>query len=199
MATLRDAARLTEELEELAGRLNSELTDGDADFSRLTGLADDLGEAADNVAATFSRLDQILSERLLGGVQEEESGRSGRRRQESRGRRGRSNGGDNGPSREELLEKAKAADIPGRSSMTKEELERAVAEADDPSKETLLERAREAGIQGRSAMSKEDLKEALEAEEGLSKEELLARARDADLPGRSEMSKDELREALKSS
>jgi hypothetical protein len=199
MATLREAARLTEEIEQLAGRLHSELTDGDVDFARLTSLADDLGEAADNVATTFSQLDEILTERILGGQEGGARRSRGRRdRAQSGARRTRDeSGADEGPSRDELLEKAKAAGITGRSSMTKEELEKAVGEADELSKEELLERARKAGIEGRSSMTKEELKEALQAEEGLSKEELLARARDADLPGRSEMSKEELRDALR--
>ena len=208
MATLREAGRLTEELGELAGRLHAELTDGDTDFGTLTSLADDLGEAADNVAQTFAQLDQILSERILGGGQEEEGGRKSGRGSQGRAKETGSPGrgdtqreaaDDEGPSKEELLEQAREAGIPGRSSMTKEELQKAVGEADDLSKEELLERAREAGIQGRSSMTKEELKEALRAEEGLSKEELLERAREANLPGRSEMSKEELREALRSS
>ena len=203
MATLREAARLTEELEELAVQLNREMTEGDVDFTEMVRLADELGESADSLAATFSAIDEALTQRLPGLAGGEEA--EAEEERETRGREGqpREQSGraetDEGPTKEELLERAKDLGIQGRSSMTKEELAEAIQSAEQPSQEDLLDRAREAGIEGRSSMTKEELREALDAEASLSKEELLERAREADLPGRSEMSKEELREALRSS
>jgi hypothetical protein len=172
MATLRDAAQLTEELEELAARLRSELTDGDVDFTAMTRLADDLGERADALASAFAAMDEALMQRLPGQAEQgapgddgREEGRAGRPRRQRQRRQEPAQGGDD-------------------------------QEAD--TKEELLERARDVGIEGRSAMSKDELRKAVEAEESLSKEELLERARQADIPGRSEMTKEELREALRS-
>ena len=170
MATLKDAAQVAQRLEELAARLQSELTDGEVDFTALMRLADEAGESADALASTFAAMDEVLMERLSGGAGGEEggdadeggTGRRQRRRRQQPARRG--SDGD-------------------------EESE---------TKDKLLERAREAGIEGRSAMSKEDLRKAVTAEDSLSKEELLERARQADIPGRSEMSKEELKEALRS-
>jgi hypothetical protein len=189
MATLRSAARLTDELDELTSQLRAELTDGDVDFARLTEFADKLGEQADNLASTFTQMNQILTDRIVGGDGQPES------------REGRGSSDQDGESttKEELLERAKEAGVQGRSSMSKEELEEALDEADRLSKQELLDRAKEAGIAGRSSMTKDELKEALRAEEGLSKDDLVARAREAGLPGRSEMSKDQLRDALRPS
>jgi hypothetical protein len=192
MATLRGAARLTEELQEAVNRLHEELTNGDGDFASLTKLADRVGEAADDIASTFAQLDRILVERVLGRGAEAEG------EEEAEGGRAKGNG-EGETSREELLKRAKKADIPGRSSMSREALESALEEVEGKSKEELLEEARKLGIPGRSSMTKDELRKALRAEERLSKEELLERARDADLPGRAEMSKDELREALRTS
>jgi hypothetical protein len=172
MATLRDAAQVAQRLEELAARLQSELTDGDVDFTALMRLADEAGESADALASTFAAMDEALMQRLPGGASEDESrganeGGTGRRQRQSQRQRRqqpvRRSGDDEGETKDELLE-----------------------------------RAREAGVEGRSAMSKEDLRKAVTAEESLSKEELLERAREADIPGRSEMSKEELKEALRS-
>lgn len=202
MATLRGAGRITEELQEIAKRLHEELTEGDVDFGALTQLADRLGEASDGIAATFAQMDQILSERILGGGEEqggdERASGSGSETSD-RGSRGAEENGDEGPTRQDLLEQAKKADIPGRSSMSKDELQAALEDDEEQSKEELLEQARKLGIPGRSSMTKDQLREALRAEERVSKEELLERAREADVPGRSEMSKDELREALRAS
>jgi hypothetical protein len=201
MATLKDATRLTEELEELAGRIHRELTEGKVDFTEMVRLADDLGESADSVASTFAAIDEALAQLLPGRARDQaETARGARRRaEEGRDVAAKATAEAEELTKDELLERAKAVGVEGRSAMSKEELAEAVRAAEDPSKEELLERAREAGIEGRSAMSKEELREALEAEETLSKEELLERARDADLPGRSQMTKEELRETLRSS
>jgi hypothetical protein len=201
MATLREAGKITDELQEVANRLHDELTDGDVDFRALTELADKLGEGADGIASTFAQMNQILSERLLGDESGQEQ--ADNRRKEASGRTSQRRNrkdeatGDEEPTREDLLERAKEAGIPGRSSMSKDDLQAALDDAEGMSKEELLEQARKLDIPGRSSMTKDQLQEALRAEERVSKEELLERAREADLPGRSEMSKDELREALR--
>jgi hypothetical protein len=61
MATLKDAANLTGQLEELSGQLTQELSDGDADFARLTELAGELRERADSLASTFAAVDEALT------------------------------------------------------------------------------------------------------------------------------------------
>lgn len=163
MATLRDAEQLTQQLEELAARLRSELTDGEVDFTKLMRLADSLGESADALASTFEAIDEALMQRLPGGSEKEESQSEGNG-QARRGRRQRrrSGGGDeNDETRDELLERARQANIEGRSAMSKEELRKALAADESLSKEDLLERAREADIPGRSEMSKDELREAL--------------------------------------
>src|SRR5688500_14359051 len=170
MATLRDAAQVAQQLEELAARLKSELTDGDVDFTALMRLADEAGESADALASTFAAMDEALMQRLTGRAADEEAGSANeggterRQRQRQRRQQPARRGGDE----------------------------------EGETKDELLERAREAGIEGRSAMSKDDLRKAVTAEDSLSKEELLERAREADIPGRSEMSKEELKEALRS-
>ena len=211
MASLKEAGKLTQQLNKLAGQLHAEY-ERQGDFGEMVRLADELGESADTLASTFAAIDEALSQRLQTGGPEEGEGaedepeRSGERGAQRRGeeraaqRRGegqRATGGEE-PTREELLERAKEAGVAGRSGMSKDELQKAVESFESLSRDELLERAKEAGIAGRSGMSKEELKEALKAEESISKEELLERAKDADIPGRSEMSKEELREALRS-
>lgn len=187
MATLKDAAQVAQRLEELAARLQSELTDGDVDFTALMQLADEAGESADALASTFAAMDEALMQRLTGRAADEESrganeGGTARRQDE------KSRGGNEGGTERRQRQRQRRQQ-PARRGGDDEESE---------TKDELLERAREAGIEGRSAMSKEDLHKAVTAEESLSKEELLERAREADIPGRSEMSKEELKEALRS-
>jgi hypothetical protein len=65
MASLKEATgAITEKLEGLVGDLRSELEDGDIDFERLTGLADQISEAADGLAETFSNVNETLMRRL---------------------------------------------------------------------------------------------------------------------------------------
>jgi hypothetical protein len=65
MASLKEATgAITEKLESLVGDLRSELEDGDIDFERLTGLADQISEAADGLAETFSNVNETLMQRL---------------------------------------------------------------------------------------------------------------------------------------
>jgi hypothetical protein len=173
MATLRDAAQVAQRLEELAARLQSELTDGDVDFTALMHLADEAGESADALASAFAAMDEVLTQRLTGRNADQEAG----------------DANEGGTGRRQRQGQRQRRQQPARRGGDDEESE---------TKDELLERAREAGIEGRSAMSKDDLRKAVTAEDSLSKEELLERAREADIPGRSEMSKEELKEALRS-
>jgi hypothetical protein len=129
MASLKDAQQLADELRSRADALHKELTDGEVDFSAIVRLADDVGETADRVAATFQRVNDAFE-------QEGDQGDSGRGGQSltdalSPGSRGRQSGSTScdSVSREELYEQAKKADIPGRSEMSKDELERALKKA----------------------------------------------------------------------
>ena len=76
-------------------------------------------------------------------------------------------GGDaSGRTKEELYERAQALDVEGRSKMSKDELEKAVDEAqaekpENKTKEELYERAQELEIEGRSKMDKDELAEAV--------------------------------------
>ena len=130
MASMKDAQQLTEELRTRADELHGELTDGEVDFKKITQLADQLGAAADRVATTFQRVDDAFDQSDDG-----ESGESGNGGQSltdalQPGAKGQdSSEGDEGPSREELYELAKKADIPGRSEMSKNQLRRALKRA----------------------------------------------------------------------
>ena len=65
MASLKEATgAITEKLESLVSDLRSELEGGDIDFERLTGLADQISEAADGLAETFSNVNETLMQRL---------------------------------------------------------------------------------------------------------------------------------------
>ena len=58
---LKDAGALTSRLEELSHDLHTELTEGDADFSRLVELAGEVRDFADALTDTFTRIDEALS------------------------------------------------------------------------------------------------------------------------------------------
>jgi gas vesicle protein len=64
MASLKDTQQLTEELEDLVGKIKSELTDGNVDFDKLVEMTDQLSERSDNLAETFSSINDALMERL---------------------------------------------------------------------------------------------------------------------------------------
>ena len=64
MASLKDTQQLTEELEDLVGKIKSELTDGNVDFDMLVEMTDQLSERSDNLAETFSSINDALMERL---------------------------------------------------------------------------------------------------------------------------------------
>ena len=73
MASIKDTEQLARQLEEIVGRLRSELTNGNVDFSRLVAISDELSEAADGLAETFSSVNETLMQRL----QQAKSGSSG--------------------------------------------------------------------------------------------------------------------------
>ena len=65
MASLKEAtSAITDRLEDLVGELRSELEDGEIDFERLTSLADQISEAADGLAETFSNVNDTLMQWL---------------------------------------------------------------------------------------------------------------------------------------
>ena len=64
MTTLRDAATLTARLEALSSDLHAELTERDADFSRMVSIADQVRDHAEALSATFARIDETLAREL---------------------------------------------------------------------------------------------------------------------------------------
>ena len=62
MASLKDVERVADDLEGLVGQLRSELQSGD--FDRLTQIADEISERADNAAETFSSVNETLMSRI---------------------------------------------------------------------------------------------------------------------------------------
>jgi hypothetical protein len=82
MASLKDVERVADDLEGLVGQLRSELPNGD--FEKLTQLADEISERADNAAETFSTVNETLMGRIKELTGKGRSGGSGGGR--SRGR-----------------------------------------------------------------------------------------------------------------
>ncbi len=64
MATMKDAAELAGQLGDLSTELTNELSNGDADFSRMTELAGQIREQADALANTFSTVDEALAKHV---------------------------------------------------------------------------------------------------------------------------------------
>jgi ABC-type transporter Mla subunit MlaD len=65
MASLKEATgAVTDRLEDLVGQLRSELDGGGGDFEKLSGLADQISEAADGLADAFSNVNEQLMQRL---------------------------------------------------------------------------------------------------------------------------------------
>jgi hypothetical protein len=63
MASLKEVEKVADNLEQLVGELRSELTNG-SDFERLTQIADEISEKADNAAQTFSTVNETLMSRI---------------------------------------------------------------------------------------------------------------------------------------
>jgi ABC-type transporter Mla subunit MlaD len=85
MASLKEATNaVTDRLEDLVGQLRDELENGELDFDKLTSLADQISEAADGLAETFSNVNETLMQRLdqlkSGGSSGNGSGSSSRRK-----------------------------------------------------------------------------------------------------------------------
>jgi ABC-type transporter Mla subunit MlaD len=65
MASLKEAtSTITDRLEDLVGQLRDELENGEIDFDKLTSVADQISEAADGLAETFSNVNDTLMQRL---------------------------------------------------------------------------------------------------------------------------------------
>jgi hypothetical protein len=84
MASLKDVERLADDLESLVGELRSELNNG-ADFERLVQIADEISEHADNVAQTFTSVNDALMERIdeVSGNKKSSSGGQSRKRSQT--------------------------------------------------------------------------------------------------------------------
>jgi len=63
MASLKEVEKVADSLEELVGELRSEISNG-TDFERLTQIADEISEKADNAAQTFSTVNETLMSRI---------------------------------------------------------------------------------------------------------------------------------------
>jgi hypothetical protein len=78
VASVKDAQKLVTHVESALSDLKDALrnNNGDVDFTRMAGLADEIGERADAVAETFSSLDDVLMDRIdeLTGSQRRSSG-----------------------------------------------------------------------------------------------------------------------------
>jgi hypothetical protein len=55
--------KVADDLEQLVGEMRSELTNG-TDFEKLTQIADEISEKADNAAQTFSTVNETLMSRI---------------------------------------------------------------------------------------------------------------------------------------
>ena len=94
MASLKEAAQqLTETLDELVGKLKSELTDGEVDFQKLVDISDEISERADGMAETFSSVNDALMQQIdrvkgggnSGGSSSRSSGRKASKSKSSSG------------------------------------------------------------------------------------------------------------------
>ena len=76
MASVKDVEQVADDLEKLVGELRSEIQGG-SDFARLTQIADEISEHADNAAETFSSVNDTLMSRIGELTGRKASGRSG--------------------------------------------------------------------------------------------------------------------------
>jgi hypothetical protein len=121
MASIKDAQRITEELRTQAEELHTQVVDGEVDLATIVQLADELGAAADRVAATFDKVNDALEQR---GKDGEPRIRRELTKDLSPARRDEQGSAAGEPmSREELYERAKNADIeiPGRPEVAEDE------------------------------------------------------------------------------
>ena len=66
MPSLKDLAAVTGRLDQLTTELHAELTQGNVDFRKMVGLADDIGEHIDRLAAAFTTMADALDSTLDG-------------------------------------------------------------------------------------------------------------------------------------
>ena len=71
MPSLKDLTALTSRLDQLAGELHSELTDGSIDFHKMVELAEDIGGYSDRLAAAFNTMAGALETSLDGSGDDE--------------------------------------------------------------------------------------------------------------------------------
>ena len=85
MASLKEVEKVADALESLVGELRSEIRNG-PDFERLTQIADEISEHADQAAETFSSVNETLMSRiaeLAGGKRQKSGGQSRTKAQSS--------------------------------------------------------------------------------------------------------------------
>ena len=63
MASIKEVEKVADDLEQLVGELRSELSNG-SDFEKLTQIADQISEHADDAAQTFSTVNETLMSRI---------------------------------------------------------------------------------------------------------------------------------------
>lgn len=124
MASINDAKQLVEGLRERVDQLEQEVG-GEMDFTAVVRMADEIGETADRVAMTFQKVNDAFEQQGEDG--EGEGGNGGSLTAALSPSRGQD--GAESMSREDLYERARKADIPGRSEMSKDELVRALKRA----------------------------------------------------------------------
>ena len=66
MPSLKDLAAVTGRLDQLTTELHAELTQGNVDFRKMVGLADDIGEHIDRLASAFTTMADALDSTLDG-------------------------------------------------------------------------------------------------------------------------------------
>ena len=88
MASLKEVEKVADDLEQLVGEMRSELTNG-TDFEKLTQIADEISEKADNAAQTFSTVNETLMSRI-GDVTGKGKSNGGNRSGSSSGNRSKS-------------------------------------------------------------------------------------------------------------
>ena len=64
MPALKDVAAVTKKIDDLAGQLHAELTEGGIDFGQMVQLADEISSNADRLAASFSTMAKALADSL---------------------------------------------------------------------------------------------------------------------------------------
>ena len=92
MASLKEVEKVADNLEQLVGELRSELTNG-TDFEKLTQIADEISEKADNAAQTFSTVNETLMSRIGELTGKSSSGSRSRSSGSQIARRARPDGG----------------------------------------------------------------------------------------------------------